>query len=257
MMGIDCVIYVYDDVPEEQINAIAAHGARIVRVRGVYEDAVERCRIDAEQAGWLVVSDTSWTGYTELPSRIMEGYTVMAAEALKAMSEPPTHIMLQAGVGGMAAAVAAHAALEVTEIQPKLIIVEPAAAACLFASAREGALATVPHGRSSNMGRLDCYTPSLIAWEILRGLADCFVTVTNEEALEAVDMLQAAGVETSPSGAAGFAGLVALRSQNLCDLDANSRVLAFVTECRPQGSIRKSVDGATEPVPVPGSVGKD
>jgi diaminopropionate ammonia-lyase len=97
----------------------------------------------------------------------------------------------------------------------------------------------------------------LIAWEILRGLADCFVTVTDEEALEAVDMLQTVGVETSPSGAAGFAGLVALRGQDLCGFDANSRVLAFVTECRPEGPFGKSAELRTEPVPVPGSVGMD
>jgi diaminopropionate ammonia-lyase len=236
LMGIACVIFVYGDVPPQQIEAIAAHGARIVHVDGIYEDAVEQCRATAEAEGWLIVSDTSWDGYTRIPSRIMEGYTVMIAEALADMAEPPTHIFLQAGVGGMAAAVAAHIAMRFAEARPTLIVVEPHDAACLFASAQAGQLATVPHGAPTSMGRLDCYTPSPVAWEILHGLADYFVTVSDAEAEAAVDMLDAAGIETSPSGAAGFAGLLRMRGSAAAadaGLDADSRVLVFLTECRP------------------------
>lgn len=236
LMGLDCVIFVYNGVPCEQIDAIAAYGARIVEVDGVYEDAVELCRATAEQEGWQIVSDTSWEGYSDIPLRIMEGYTLMAAEAIAAMPEAPTHVFLQAGVGGMAAAVAAHLALHYGSAAPRLIVIEPDRAACIFASIEAGELVTVSSTEPTNMGRLECYTPSLVAWRILRGLADAVATVSDEEAAAAVARLEAAGIETSPSGAAGVAGLMALLDSGLGNdigLDRQSRVLAFITERRP------------------------
>lgn len=234
LMGIDCVIFVYDGVPAEQIAAIAAQGARIVRVEGAYEEAVERCRITSEGEGWLIVSDTAWDGYREVPLRVMEGYTVMAAEALAAMDRPPTHVFVQAGVGGMAAAVAAHIATRHPDALPKIIVVEPDRAPCLYASAEAGHVVAVPRGAPTSMGRLECYVPSLVAWPILHGLADAFVKISDEAVAAAVARLAGFGIETTPSGGAGFAGLLAMLgdARAAAGLDGDSRVLAFLSERR-------------------------
>jgi diaminopropionate ammonia-lyase len=228
------VIFVYDGVPEDQIAAIARHGADIVHVAGVYEAAVAECRARAAKEGWTIVSDTSWPGYDDIPARVMQGYTAMAAEAFDQMPAAPTHVLLQAGVGGMAAAVAAHAEMRFKAGRPRIVVVEPHTAACLMASARAGCLTDSPLGERTIMGRLECSVPSPIAWEILGGLAEAFVAVTDVTASRAVRWLAARGIETSPSGAAGVAGLLALLEHPSAvaslGLGRDSRVLAFVTE---------------------------
>ena len=107
----------------------------------------------------------------------MQGYTAMIGEALDALAEPPTHIFLQAGVGGMAAAVAAYASQRLGGPAPKIVVVEPERAACLFASAKAGRPVTIPHGEPTVMAMLECATPSPIGFEILSALADGFVTL--------------------------------------------------------------------------------
>jgi diaminopropionate ammonia-lyase len=238
LMGIDCVIFVYDGVPAEQIAGIAAQGARIIVVEGAYEEAVETCRVTADSEGWLIVSDTAWAGYSDVPLRVMEGYTVMAAEAIAAMDQPPTHVFLQAGVGGMAAAVAAHICIRNTDAMPKIIVVEPDRAPCLYASAEAGHAVAVPRLEPTSMGRLECYAPSLVAWPILQGLASAFVKISDEEVAQAIDRLARWGIETTPSGGAGFAGLLAMLNCDLREeagLNSDSRVLVFLSErmCAP------------------------
>lgn len=115
--------------------------------------------------GWTVVSDTAWDGYEDIPLTVMKGYTVMIGEALDATAAPPTHLFLvQAGVGGMAAAVAAYAAQRLGAAAPKVVVVEPARAACVAASVEAGRPATIPHGEPTIMAMLECATPSPLGW---------------------------------------------------------------------------------------------
>jgi diaminopropionate ammonia-lyase len=169
----------------------------------------------------------------------MQGYTVMAGEAFDALAEPPTHLFLQAGVGGMAAAVAAHALAVYGDAAPRIIIVEPARAACLFASARAGRLTTVPHGEPTVMGMLECYAPSAIAFEILAPVASGYVTLEEDEAMAAMRRLAFPepgdpAIIAGESGGTGLAGLVAClnnaSARQALALGPTSRVLLFNSE---------------------------
>ena len=136
---------------------------------------------------------------------------------------PPSHILLQAGVGGLAAAVAAHARL-VWGDGPQIIIVEPEAAPALMEGIRAGQVVET-FGPASIMGRLDCKTASMIALNGLARDADIFVTINEADALRTVDVLAAQGLPTTPSGAAGLAALVAGLG-----LPADAHVLAILSE---------------------------
>jgi diaminopropionate ammonia-lyase len=131
LFGCKAVIYIHSTVSEARKAAIEALGAEVRRVDGHYDDSVRRCAVDAERQGWTVISDTSYPGYTEIPKDVMQGYGVMAAEAIAQLppDEPPTHVFVQGGVGGMAAAIAAHLAWRWNHRRPMLIAVEPDKAA--------------------------------------------------------------------------------------------------------------------------------
>lgn len=169
----------------------------------------------------------------------MQGYTAIIREALRQLPEPPTHVFVQAGVGGIAAAIAAHLSLLLGENRPLFTVVDPARAACLFESARNGRPTKVAHGASTVMAMLECYDPSPLAWRVLARSADAFMTVDDAVAVEAMNRLaRPAGgdpaIVAGESGAAGFAGLLAAlrdpQARAALKLDTSSRVFAVVTE---------------------------
>lgn len=224
VFGARAVIYLAETVPEGFAARLRAKGAEVVRAGAAYEQSVAAAQAVADERGWTLLSDSSWPGYTDLPWRVMEGYLQLAAEAVDQVGEPPDHILLQAGVGGLAAAVAAHVRA-VWGDGPTVVVVEPEAAPALIESIRAGRLVTA-EGPVSAMGRLDCKTPSMIALAGLARDADLFVTITEEEVDAAVAGLAAEGVATTPSGAAGVAALLA----GLPDAGARSTVLAILSE---------------------------
>lgn len=244
LAGAACVIFMHEGVSAARADAIAAFGARIVRVAGGYDASVREAARQAAEQGWTVVSDTSWDGYEAIPLTVMQGYTVMAGEAFDALGEAPTHVFVQAGVGGVAAAVAAHAqAIHARAVHagdmPKIIIVEPERAACLAASISAGRLTAAEDGGATIMGMLECHEPSPIAWEVLAPLAAGCVTLPEEAAGAAMRRLARPEAGDPPivageSGAAGFAGLLACladpSARAALGLDVHSRVLVFNTE---------------------------
>ena len=189
LVGARCRIFVTAGAPPEQIRAIAAQGAEIVLVPGRYEDSLEACRRAAGSNGWIVVSDCATEADDATVRYVMEGYTLIAAEILAADSAP-SHVFLQAGVGGMAAAVAAHFVAVLGERAPNVIVVEPESAACLQASARADRAMPIPQTASTNMGRLACYAPSAAAWPVLRALTAAYATVSDAEAEAACALLE-------------------------------------------------------------------
>jgi diaminopropionate ammonia-lyase len=208
-------------------------------VAGTYDDSVREAARVAGAQGWTILSDTSWPGYERIPGLVMQGYTAMLREALRAMPEPPTHVFVQAGVGGVAAAVAGHLAVLFGDGRPRFVVVEPARAACLYATARAGRPVTIPHGEATVMAMLECYEPSLVAWRVLSRVADAFMTVDEEDAVAVMNRLArpAPGdpaVVAGESGGAGLAGVIRAASdpaaRALLGLDPASRVLAFNTE---------------------------
>lgn len=224
LFGARAIVFLSETVPESFADRLRAKRAEVVRAGATYEESMAAAEAAAAARDWTLLSDSSWPGYEEMPRRVMEGYLQMAAEMVDQLREPPTHILLQAGVGGMAAAVAAHARKSWGDA-PAIVVVEPDAAPALTESARAGRLVTT-EGPVSAMGRLDCKTPSMIALAGLLRDADAFVTVSEAEAGHAVARLAAHGIDTTPSGAAGVAALLA-RSP---ELPADARVLAVLSE---------------------------
>jgi diaminopropionate ammonia-lyase len=201
-----CVIYIHPTVSAGREAAIAAFGAEVRRVPGTYDDAVRACARDAEAHGWFVVSDTSWPGYTEVPRDIMQGYRLMADEAADQWTgPPPTHVFIQGGVGGAAAAVAVQTRAR-WGAGPALIVVEPDRAACLLASARAGRLTTVTGDLDTIMAGLACGEPSLLAWQELDRAATAFMSIPDQAAIDTMRVLAAAGIVAGESGVAGLAG---------------------------------------------------
>jgi diaminopropionate ammonia-lyase len=229
-----CVIYIHATVSAGRADAIAAFGAEVRRVPGTYDDAVRACAQDAEANGWFVVSDTSWPGYTEVPRDIMQGYRVMADEAADQWTgPPPTHVFIQGGVGGAAAAVSTQTRAR-WGTGPKLVVVEPEHAACLLASARAGRVTAVPGDLDTIMAGLACGEPSLLAWQELERAAAAFMAIPDAAAVDTMQLLARLGVVAGDSGVAGLAAIRLAMADGGASaelgLDAESRVLAFGTE---------------------------
>ena len=224
LFGARAVIYLSASVPETFADRLRAKGAEVRRAGATYEESMAEAEAEAATERWTLLSDSSWPGYTEIPFRVMEGYLQMAAEIVEQVKEVPTHVLLQAGVGGMAAAVAAHARKSWGGA-PVIIVVEPDAAPALIESVRAGKIVAT-EGPVSAMGRLDCKTPSMIALAGLARDADLFVTISEAEAESAVERLAAQGIATTPSGAAGLAALIS----GLPDMTRTARVLAILSE---------------------------
>ena len=223
-----CVIFVHPGVTQARRDAIAAYGAEIREVPGNYDDSVRAAAAAADAHGWHVVSDTSWPGYTEPPRDVMQGYRLMAEEALAAMPEPPTHVFIQGGVGGVAAAVSVQ--LRARRIAAKLIVVEPEAAACLLLSAESGALSVVTGELPTLMAGLACGEPSLLAWQELERAAHAFMAVPDAAAVEAMRALAALGIVAGESAVAGLVGAILAGRDGALGLGTDSRVLVFGTE---------------------------
>lgn len=232
-------IFVHEGVGEARRAAIAQHGAQVVTVPGTYDDAVEAAARACAEHGWHCVSDTAWPGDEEVPLQVMQGYTLLAREALDQLSLPPTHVFIQAGVGGLAAALAAHLALQFGATRPLLVVVEPARAACLLSSMFAGAPTRIAHIAPTVMEMLECHTPSQVAWDILARAADGFMTVDEDQARAMVGRLREPRgadpvLRSSPSGAAGIAGLARAALdptlRTALGLDRRSRILVVNTE---------------------------
>lgn len=219
-------VYIAETVPEAFADKLRGLGAEVVRAGAVYEDSMAEAARAAEREGLILLSDSSWPGYAERPHRLMEGYLILMSEAVAQLPQMPTHIFLQAGVGGLAGACAAHARA-VWGDAPQIIVVEPSEAPALAASIAAGA-PVVATGGVSQMGRLDCKEPSLIALKSLARDADIFMTISEAEGDAGASRADAAGLASTPSGAAGLAGLIAGR--DALDIDADARVLLILSE---------------------------
>ncbi|WP_233491817.1 pyridoxal-phosphate dependent enzyme [Nioella nitratireducens] len=227
VFGARAVVHIAETVPESFAERLRDKGADVVRAGADYETSMALAAQSAEENGYILLSDSSWPGYTERPHRLMEGYLQMAAEALDHCPKAPTHVFLQAGVGGMAGAVAALVRDRLGN-GPRIVVVEPEAAPALFESIRAGGFVTTT-GPVSAMGRLDCKEASLIALKGLSRDADDFLLIREEEAAAALAPMRAAGLAGSESGVAGVAGLLVAEAEPL-GLGPDARVLCFLSE---------------------------
>ena len=233
-IGARCCIFVHAGVGADRITAIERYGAEVRRAGRTYDESVRDASEIAEREGWLVVSDTSWPGYTEVPRLIMQGYRLMVDEALDQWAgPPPTHVFIQAGVGGVAASVSVHLRARLGHA-PVLVVVEPSRAACLLASAERHALTALSGPLDTVMDCLACGEPSLLAWQELERSASAFLAIDDDAAVGAVRLLAELGVGSQGSGAAGLGGLLAAADdaalRDALGLGTESRVLLFNTE---------------------------
>ena len=238
-LGMPCRIYIHAEVAEERAEAIRNFGAEVIRVDGDYDASLAMTREEAEANDWFIVSDTSWQGYTDTPRDVMAGYGVMIHEINQVLERAPTHVFLQAGVGGLAAATVAALRQHWGADSPRVIIVEPDLAPCLMASAKAGTLTVAPITDETLMAGLSCGEPSQIAWEILVEEASDFLTIPESLVAPAVRLMAKPvdgdpALEVGESAIAGLAGLIAAARQSALrakvGLDETSRVLLIGSE---------------------------
>lgn len=252
LFGCRCVIYVHATVSTGRVRAIEQYGADVVRTSGNYDDAVRRAAHDAAASGWFVVSDTSYAGYMDVPRDVMQGYQLMVEEVAAQLPEWPTHVFVQAGVGGFAAAVCAYFWERNPHRRPVFVVVEPTQAACLLVSAKQGTPTAVTGALDTIMAGLACGEVSLLAWDILAHGANAFCTV-DDSAAEQTMRLLAAPLGRDPSIVAGesaVAGLAAaigladdIAARQSIQMDANSRLLFFGSESDTDPELYRQIVG--------------
>ena len=254
------VVYMPKGSAEERLMNIRAEGADASITDLNYDEAVRLANSQAEQKGWVMVQDTAWEGYKDIPGWIMQGYGTMGYEAYMQLPEKPTHIFLQAGVGSMAGAVAGFFASVYGEDRPIITIVEPNKADCIYktAEAADGKLHFVTGDMDTIMAGLACGEPCSIGWNVLRDYADNFISCPDYAAAQGMRVLGNpepgdTKVVSGESGASAF-GCIAeiMRDKTLVELknklklDENSKVLFFSTEGDTDKENYKSIvwDGA-------------
>ena len=249
--GCRCVIFVHATVSESRKQAIERFGAEVVRVEGNYDDSVRAAQEAASRNGWFVVSDTSYEGYMAIPRDVMAGYSVMAAEVLEQLAEPPTHLFLQTGVGGMAAAVCAVFWRRFGAGRPKTVLVDPERAACWWDSLAAGRPTAVAGELDTVMAGLACGEVSLLAWRILESGTDAVMTLPDAKAEACMRRLADGGHDrplvAGESAVAGLAALLAAgkdeAARALLGLSADSRVLVIGTEGDTDPAIYEAIVG--------------
>jgi len=241
--GCRCVIYIHAEVSEGRRKAIEQYGAEVIRISGNYDDSVRFAASEAEKNDWTVVSDTSYPGYVSIPADVMRGYTLIADEVydeLEANQQPlPTHVLLQGGVGGFAAAITERVRARSDNPATRIIVAEPDQAACIYQSLKAGKPVAVSGDLDTLMAGLACGEISLLAFGILLAEVDDVVAVSDITAVECMNLLAkgVGGDQPLVAGESAVAGLatqlIAMQQKELgeaLELNADSRVLIIGTE---------------------------
>jgi diaminopropionate ammonia-lyase len=252
-VGCRCIILVHPGVSQDRRDAIAVFGAEVREVPGTYDDSVDEAFRLAAENGWTVVSDTSRQGYEDIPSLVMHGYGVMIEEAIRQWGdEPPTHVFVQVGVGGLAAAVFQGVWRRWGNTDMRFVCVEPAAADCFFRSVEMGRSVKIEGELATMMVCLACGEMSSLAWHVLATGATDAVRIDDTAAAEAMRTLAGEGMGRAPiiSGESGVAGLAALvvaavepELASGLGLTPESRVLLFGSEGALDPSLFRTIVG--------------
>lgn len=247
-LGCRAVVFLPKGSAAERVSNILAEGAQAEVTEWNYDDTVRHAAETARRNGWILVQDTAWPGYEEIPCAIMQGYTTLAAEIdaqLRDMDSPrPTHLFLQAGVGSMAGAIAGYLSSLWGEESPRIVVVEPDRADCLFQTAKadDGSIHTVTGSMDSMMAGLCCGEPCTIGWDILKSAACAFISCDDSYAACGMRLLgrPAPGDQPIVSGESGAvtSGVAAelMRDPGLenvkkaLGLGTDSRILVISTE---------------------------
>jgi diaminopropionate ammonia-lyase len=241
LFGCRAKIYLHSHVSQDRADGISRYGAEIVRVEGSYDDSVRQCAADCAANGWVLVADTNaGGGGAEIPTLVMQGYAVMVDELMTQLSgRVPSHVFVQGGVGGLAAAVAGHLWEILGARRPTIVVVEPEKADCIYRSIAAGRPTPVPGSIDTFKACLAAGEISPLAWPIMKHAVDHVVALP-EEAAPAAMRLLADGlggdrpIVAGESGCAAIAGLVAValddNRRTAIGLAADSHVVAIVSE---------------------------
>ena len=238
-LGLKCKIFISEFVSEARGQAMADLGADVIKVKGNYEKSLIECIKQSTENNWQIVQDVAWKEYMLVPKYTMAGYSVMMREIVDQINnEKITHIILQAGVGGMAGAMIAGIARYLDNI-PTTIVVEPDSAACVLESIRTGKVEKIDIKRESLMGGMSCGEVSLVPWEILKHSVKHCISLPDDDIGKTMKLLGNSSfsdqqIIAGENSAPGVISLIAsCEDQNVKEklqLDQNSNVLIIGCE---------------------------
>ena len=237
LLGCPAKVFMPKGSSPRRAQAIRDAGqAEVTITQWNYDDTVNYVNQCAEKNGWVLVQDTSWGGYEQVPKWIMQGYTTMAQEAAEQLTEMPTHIFLQAGVGAMAGAVTGYYRARYGENCPKIVLVEPYGAACIYESMEAGD--GQPHTAKGNgetiMAGLNCGSPCTVAWDILRDYGSYALECGDNAAKLGMCTLRRFGIVSGESGASGIGAFLELarspEQKAKLGIGPDAKILFFSTE---------------------------
>jgi diaminopropionate ammonia-lyase len=238
-LGLKCKIFISEFVSDARGQAMANLGAEVIKVKGNYENSLIECIKQSTENGWQIVQDVAWDNYLLVPKYTMAGYSVMMKEIVDQLDNNEiTHIILQAGVGGMAGAMIAGIARYLTNI-PITIIVEPDSAACVLESIKSGKIEKIEINRESLMGGMSCGEVSLVPWEILKNSVRYCISLPDDDIAKTMKLLGNASfseekIIAGENSAPGVISLIAsCEDQKIkkdLDLNSNSNVLIIGCE---------------------------
>ena len=188
-LGLKCKIFISEFVSDARGKAMADLGADVVKIKGNYEKSLIECIKQSTNNDWQIVQDVAWKDYMTVPKYTMAGYTVMMKEIVDQIkNDRITHIILQAGVGGMAGAMVAGIARYLKNI-PEIIVVEPDSAACVMESIKTGKIEKIDIERESLMGGMSCGEVSLVPWEILKNSVKYCISLPDDDIAKTMKLL--------------------------------------------------------------------
>ena len=238
-LGIKCKIFISEFVSEDRAEAMRNLGADVIRVKGNYDASLKECINQSKKNQWEIVQDVSWEGYKTVPRYIMAGYTIMIKEIFdKIKNEKISHVFLQAGVGGMAAATIAGFAKYSNNL-PCFITVEPKDAECVLQSIKNKKPTSINIQKESIMGGMSCGDVSSLAWEILKHSTNYSISISDEAVATTVALLKQKEFSNDEiiAGECGVPGVIslisAIKDKNICEklkLNSQSNVLLIGCE---------------------------
>jgi diaminopropionate ammonia-lyase len=238
-LGVECKIFISEFVSESRAEAMRKLGADVVRVKGNYDASLKECIKQSKNNNWEIVQDVSWEGYKTVPKYIMAGYTIMIKEIFdKIIDEKISHVFLQAGVGGMAAAAIAGFAKYSSNV-PYFITVEPEDAECVLQSIKNQKPTSINIQKESIMGGMSCGDVSSLAWEIIKHSTNSSISISDDAIAPTVALLKQKEFSNEEiiAGECGVPGVISLISamndKNICEkinLNSQSNVLLIGCE---------------------------
>jgi diaminopropionate ammonia-lyase len=238
-LGLSCKIFISEFVSDARGKAMSDLGADVIKVKGNYEKSLLECIKQSTENNWQIVQDVAWENYMQVPKYTMAGYTVMMKEISDQIKDQKiSHIILQAGVGGMAGAMISGIARYLNNI-PTTIVVEPDSAACVMESIKTGKIEKIDIKRESLMGGMSCGEVSLVPWEILKNSVKHCVSLPDDDIAKTMKLLGNASFSNKKiiAGENSAPGVISLITacedeniRNKLDLNEKSNVLVFGCE---------------------------